>query len=324
MREFVRRYTGDLGGARQRLVMLHGSVKGPGTLDMQYDPFADGSAKDAFHRGSANCLSYAHLFVALAREAGLDAHYQWMEVRPQWTRMGERVAVRLHVNVVVKMRRGEQYMVDIDPLESRETSGSRLLSDIDAQALYHNNAAMDALSLEHLEQAWMHAARAIQLSPEMGHLWVNIGAIYRRAGQHRDAESSYLYALQLNNRDRSAMNNLVVLYDLEGRDKEHAYWTARVEQYRSSNPYYHSWLGDKAAEAEDWGEALQHYQKALKILPKESHLLYTTGLIHYQLQDLEAANKHISLAIEAATLRRDIDTYQMQLDVVKQEQLAKL
>ena len=83
-------------------------------------------------------------------------------------------------------------------------------------------------------------------------------------------------------------------------------------------------MGDKAAEAEDWGEALQHYQKALKILPKESHLLYTTGLIHYQLQDLEAANKHISLAIEAATLRRDIDTYQMQLDVVKQEQLAKL
>ncbi len=32
---------------------------------------AGGGARDVFHRGSANCLSYASLFVALAREADL-------------------------------------------------------------------------------------------------------------------------------------------------------------------------------------------------------------------------------------------------------------
>lgn len=120
MRDFVAHYTEDAGSARQRLMSLHRAVTGAGILDLQYDPFADGAASEAFHRGTANCLSAASLFVALAREAGLDASYQWLEVRPQWSRMGERVMVGLHVNVQVKLRGTRRYMVDIDPLPSRK------------------------------------------------------------------------------------------------------------------------------------------------------------------------------------------------------------
>ena len=122
MRHFVDTYAGARGSQRSRLMNIHQAVKSAGILDMRYDPFADGTASEAFHSGTANCLSYANLFVALAREAGLNASYQWLEVRPQWTRMGERVAVRLHVNVLVKTNRGEQYMIDIDPLPSRDLS----------------------------------------------------------------------------------------------------------------------------------------------------------------------------------------------------------
>ena len=324
MREFVETYTGNLRTDRQRLINLHRSIKSPGVLNMQYESGAEGVASDAFHRGTANCLSYAHMFVALAREAGLDADYQWLEVRPQWSRIGERVAVRLHVNVVVNLRRGEQYMVDIDPLQSNEVTGSRVLSDADAAALYHNNIAMDALAREKMELAWAHAARALQLAPEMPHLWVNLGAIYRLAGQHDEAERSYLYALQLNSRDRSAMNNLVVLYEIDGREEERLYWSGKVARYRDRNPYYHAWLGDKAGEIGDWSQALQHYTEALDLMPEESHLLYAMGLIHYQLEEYEQASHYISRAIETATLRRDIQNYQIQLDAVKKEQLASV
>ena len=116
MRDFVATYAGKNNSQRQRLLNLHQAVKSPAILDLQYDPFAEGGARETFHRGSANCLSYANMFVALAREAGLDAKYQWLEVRPQWSRMGERVAVRLHVNVVVKNSQEDTFMVDIDPL----------------------------------------------------------------------------------------------------------------------------------------------------------------------------------------------------------------
>jgi len=322
MRDFVALYTGGVRNSRQRLTMLHRAIIGAATLDLQYDPVAEGTAIEVFHRGSANCLSYANLFVALAREAGLDAGYQWLEMRPQWTRLGERVMVRLHVNVMVKVNSREHYMVDIDPLPSRDIAGSQAISDTEAQALYHSNIAMEALAAEQLEQAWLNAVRALQLSPGTAHLWVNLGAIYRFAGQHREAESSYLYALQLDPWDRSAMNNLVVLYGIEGRAQDRDYWQVQVAHYRDENPYYHAWLGDQAAEAQDWQAALRHYEEALALLPEDSRLLYAAGISHYQLDELADASTYIKRAIKTANLRSDIEAYQLQLDAVRRKQLA--
>ena len=322
MRAFVEMYAGS-GSQHTRLLSLHQAMKSGAMLDMQYDPFAEGSASDAFHRGTANCLSYAHLFVALAREAGLDARYQWLEVRPQWTRMGERVAVRLHVNTLVRIKSGERFMVDIDPLPSRDVADTRLISDRDAQALFHNNIAMDAFAVDELETAWLHMVKALRLSPNMQQLWVNIGAIYRRSGQLEAAERSYFQALVYDRDDRSAMNNLVILYEEMGRESEKAYWVERVERYRNNNPYYHAWLGDKAAEEGDWGSAREHYDEALERKPGDSRLLYAAGLIRYQLNDLEGATSYITEAMEAATLRADVETYRVQLEAVRQEQLAE-
>ncbi len=323
MIRFVDTYAGARGSQRSRLMNIHQAVKSAGILDMRYDPFADGTAQDAFHSGTANCLSYANLFVALAREAGLNASYQWLEVRPQWTRMGERVAVRLHVNVLIRTNRGEQYMIDIDPLPSRDIAGSRLLSDADAEALYHNNIAMDALADEDIETAWVNLVKALQLSPRMGQLWVNLGATYRRSGQLEAAERSYFRALSHDGGDRSAMNNLVVLYEQMGREEEKLYWVDRVDRYRQNNPYYHTWLGDKAAEEDDWLAAKQHYDDALERLPDDSRLLYSAGLIRHKLGDLEGASDYISRAMDAATFRGDVEDYRVQLEAVRREMLAE-
>lgn len=322
MRDFVETYTGDLKNDRQRLHNLHRSIKSPAVLGVRYDSDADGNAAEVFHRGSANCLAYAHMFVALAREAGLKASYQWLEVRPQWSRVGEHIAMRLHVNVIVDIRRGEQYMVDIDPLQSSVVSRSKQLTDLDGAALYHNNIAMNALGENKLRLAWAHEVRALQLSPSMPHLWVNLGAIYRLAGQHRAAETQYFQALALDKSYRPAMNNLLVLYEMEADQEKTEYWTKRVARYRYLNPYYHAWQGDKAGEEGEWKEALQHYTDALKLLPSDSRMLYSIGIIHYQLEDYEAASRYISQAIETATLRRDKNSYQIQLDVVLKEQMA--
>lgn len=322
MRKFVETYTGYLNHDRQRMVQLHQSIKSDAILDISYAPDAEGGASDVFHRGTANCLSYANLFVALAREADLNAKYQWVRVRPQWTRVGERVAVRLHVNVVVKLRSGVEYVVDIEPLTAAERTKTRVLSDTDAFALYHNNIAMEALARSDLDQAWAHNVRALQMNPKMALLWVNLGAIYRLAGQHEAAERSYFYALQLKPGDRSAMNNLVVLYDLDGREADSKYWSDRVARYRLSNPYYHAWLGDKAGEADDWSQALMHYTDALRLEPEEARLKYEMGVIHYKLGDLEEAARYMEMAIESSTLRTDIEDYQAQLDAVRREQVA--
>lgn len=322
MREFVQRYTGDIHHDRERLMMLHRAIRGSATLGMQYDAQAQGTAQEVFHRGSANCLSYATLFVALAREAGLNADYQWLEVRPQWTRQGERVMVRRHVNVVIRLPRNERFMVDINPLPSRDIAGSAEIRDVDAQALYHSNIAMEALAEGDTEQAWLQGVRALQLSPRLAHLWVNLGVIYRSNGQHEEAERSYLYALQLAPGERSAMNNLVVLYGMEGRTDERNYWEQRVEKYRAANPYYHAWLGDQSAADEDWQQAVRFYKRAVSLSPQESQLLYALAQSHAQLGESEIALVYLQRAIDFATARSEIAGYQLQLNTLQREQLA--
>ena len=317
MREFVQLYTGDIRHPRQRLLVLHRAISGSATLGIDYDPVAGGTASQVFHRGTANCLSYASLFIALAREAGLEAGYQWLDVRPQWTRQGERVMVRMHVNALVELGRMSQFMVDIDPLESRDIAGSRRLSDDDASALYHSNIAMQALAANDLEQAWLQAVRALQLSPTMAHLWINLGAIYRVAGQYRGAENSYQHALLLDPLERSAMNNLAVLYNIEGRREEHAYWERRVARYREDNPYYHAWLGEQAYDTGDWRLAVGYYERALALAPGDSRLLYALGLAHVELGETDLASTYLQRAIKTAILRSDISTYQMELSRVQ-------
>jgi Flp pilus assembly protein TadD len=324
MRDFVARYTGGTGNSRQRMMALHRAITGAGILNIQYDPFADGSAREVFYRGTANCLSYANLFIALAREAGLDAHYQWLEVRPRWSRVGERISVGLHVNVVVKLRNGERYMVDIDPLPSRDIAGSLEISDRDARALYHSNIAMGALAEDDLERAWGQGVRALHISPQMSHLWVNLGAVYRAADQHREAEKSYLRALELDSWSSSAMTNLAILYDLEGRYEEREYWQGQVDRYQQSNPYYHAWLGDQAGKTGDWSVALEQYDKAVELMPDDSSLLFARGMILYRLNDLAAAAADMRRAIKFADLRVDRDVYQQRLDEVRREQLVGL
>ncbi len=118
------------------------------------------------------------------------------------------------------------------------------------------------------------------------------------------------------------MNNLVVLYDKMGRDEERNYWVERVERYRTSNPYYHAWLGDKAGAAGDLQQALGHYEQALVLRPDDSRLLYSVGIIHYKLDDFDSATVYIERAIEQAKLRTDVDAYRLHLEVVRREQLA--
>lgn len=323
MQAFVRRYADESVSRRQRLLSLHSAISGSATLGIDYDPAAEGTASEVFRSQQANCLAYANLFIALAREAGLDARYQWVSVRPTWTRMGERVAVRLHVNASVQLNRRDRFMVDLDPLPARDITGSMEISDTDAQALHHSNVAMDALADERLEEAWLHAMRALQLSPQMPHLWVNMGVVYRWSGQFAAAEDVYLQALELDSYERSAMNNLMVLYGLQGREEERAYWETRVARYRDTNPYYHAWLGDQAAEESDWRGALGHYLDALALSPEDPELLFSVGLIYRELGELKAALRYVGEARDYASLMSERRRYELEHAQLSQRVLAQ-
>lgn len=318
MRRFLVHYAPRDVHPQRRLNSLHEAIRGPGTLGLQYDPFADGGAREVFHRGTANCLGYAHLFVALAREAGLDARYQWLEVRPQWSHLGERVARGLHVNVVVRLPDGNRYMVDIDPLQPGEVAGTRLLRDHQAAALHYNNLAVEALEAGDLGLAWQQSVRALQLAPDMAQLWVNAGVLYRQAGRDDVAEEAWLRALQLDARERSAMNNLVLLYQRQGRDAERNRWELALRQHRDSSPWYHAALGQQAGMEADWTSARGHYRRALQLLPDDSQLLKEAALVELRLGNNTHAEALLRRALAAASLAGEIRALEGKLRVLQQ------
>jgi Flp pilus assembly protein TadD len=322
MRAFVAEHTDGIYSPLGRLQSLHSAVKDDDVLDMRYDPFADGDARDAFERRTANCLSYAHLFVALAREAELDAQYQWMEVRPEWHRIGERVAVRLHVNVSVRTRDGATYMIDIDPLQRSEVAGSRLMTDAEGLALYYNNLAMMDLAEQRTVTAWQSVLRGLRAAPHMSQLWVNLGAIYRATGQEAAAEQAYLRALRSDRADRSAMNNLVVLYEAQGRGAEAERWTRRLNHYRNRNPYYHATLGDEAIKQEDWELARKHYARARQLQPDDGQLAYALGVIELRRGRHRAAERLLAEAIDMAAFPHEKERYVLILENIREQQAA--
>lgn len=319
---FVEEHTAGVHSQRARLMALYRAVRNPAGLDIRYDPFADGDAQEVFERGSANCLSFTNLMVALARAADVPAKYQWIEVRPEWTRLGERVAVRLHVNVHIKTRDTSEYMLDIDPLRSSEVAGARVMTDAEGLALHYNNLAMVSLSEEQPVTAWLQLVRGLEAAPSLSQLWVNLGAIYRHSGQDAEAERAYLHALDVDNTDRSAMNNLVVLYAQQGREAERDYWQNRMHRYRDRNPYYHASLGDLAMRESAWSEAREHYARAVGLQPVDGQLLYSLGLAEFRCGNMRAAEKNIARAIDRAVFPKERERYQIALTTLREQQEA--
>lgn len=324
MRQFVDRYVRTAGSRRQRLHLLHSSLRSPALLGVDYEPGADGTAAQAFDGGVANCLSYAHLFVSMARYAGLDARYQSVTLRPQWTRYGDRVALRQHVNVVVRISRTEQYMVDIDPVQRDSIADTRLLADVDAFALHHNNLAMNHLRLEQLEGAYAHAVRAVSLSAATDYLWVNLGVIYSRAAQVDAAQRSYLTAIDLNADSRSAMNNLVVLHTRQGELESAAFWEQQVAEHRQRNPYYYIYLGEEAEKAGDLEAALAHYQNAIKRKSGDAEFYFRLGKVYFSLKQPGRSIYYVEQAIERSQVVGERKEYQAFLERIAAPAVALL
>jgi len=322
MRDFARRYLSH-GSQRQRLLTLHRSLRSPALVDIRYDPGADGTAAQAFARGSANCLTYAHVFIAMARHIGLEARYLSVTLRPEWARHGDRVARRQHVNVVVSLRNGEQFVVDIDPIARDKIATADVLGDKQAFALYHSNLAMEALLDGQTANAFAHAARSIELASQMEALWVNLGAIYRLGGQPESARRSYEVALLLNPESGSAMNNLAVLYQAAGNLVASREWQSRAEAYRLRNPYYHINLGEQAESAGDIEAAIEHYKTAVSLKRWDAEFYFRLARVYHALQQQAESVRYARLAIEHSRLVGEREQYESFLRQISTPTLAQ-
>jgi Flp pilus assembly protein TadD len=281
-------------------------------LNLQYNNLTTYTAEQTFYARQGNCLSFTNLYVALAREAGIDASYQEVEVPAAWSAVGKRHYFSLHINVLVELRGNRQKVVDFDVQNRSGRVLGTPVSDETAAAQYDNNMAVYYLEGGDLPLAFLHSRRAIEARPQTGYFWANLGTILRRAGAQAEAEEAYLTAIELSE-EPSAISNLARLYEKQGKHELAVEYAQKAEYYRAKNPYYLYELAENAYDEGDFETANKLLRSAIGKRHDEPEFYRLYGLTWVQLGKPDKAENSFEKAVRFATNPERTSLYEHKL-----------
>ncbi len=270
MREFIAEDVGHAQFAHSRFHRLMRKMVREGFFINQYDRAATFSAAETFDSKKGNCIAYTNMFIALAREARLDASYQLVHEAPRWEVESGFLLRANHVNVHIRGVRlpGEfsnELSVDFNAVEPDDDSPRQIISDAHAASMFYANLSVDHLHNEDYEQAFAYLKRAIQTAPENIDVWNNLGALYSILEKDELAEHAYQVARSINARDKTAISGLVKVLRKQGREEEAEGYHRLVLRYRDRNPYYHYAVAEQAYRQASYEEALTAINQAIRL-----------------------------------------------------------
>jgi Flp pilus assembly protein TadD len=282
---------------------------------VEYESDATYTAQEVFQYRRANCLSFSAMFIALAREAGLDANFQEVELPPEWDALSDDTLVQYrHVNVKVRWSRGGEGVVDFRMDRYSETFPQKTISDSHGLAQYHSNVSMQHMVDGRMAEAYLSAYRAINADPSQSFIWSNMGIIQRRMGNVELAEIAYRQALTLNPRDISASNNLAILYETQGKQTLADEMRRYSEANKLNNPYYRYALAQHAYRNGNYDEALTQITVAMRKQSREHRFYFLRGLSLWNIGENESAINNVKRAIRMAKDDEPIEQYEQQLE----------
>lgn len=300
MRTFVKDHVNLMAPEIFRLQQLIDAIMGTSSFGLVYDEDTR-TAAETFATHHGNCLSFASMFVALAREAGLKVEFQEVDIPPDWSMRKDVFVLNRHVNVTVNLGSSGTHVVDFNISDFRTTYPVRAISDRRAAAHFFNNMGVERMQNADTVAAVAYFRRAIlQGDGGFSPAWTNLGTIYRRAGHLEHAEAAYLEALETDRYDEVAMSNLVDLYEMMGDSDKAEVYRKRVEEHRMRNPYYRFWLAREAFFQRDYDTAIEHLKQATRWERNEDQFYFLLGLCHLMKGDEDEARRWMAKAESVA------------------------
>lgn len=262
IRDFAHSVVKGRSGREEQIIALTHEIISDDGLGLRYEADATRTASEAFRSGTANCMGFANLLIASAREVGLNAEYELVSQWPDWNKVGNVLVSSLHIRVVSRVA-GNRLIFDLypDPIESAFSAVS--LSDNDALAHHLNNLAMHALRRGDNAEAYAFLYKSIETSPDTAFVWSNMGILLSRHDLNKLAEAAFQEALLIEPDGLIALSNLQRLYNAQGRYEEAQQLDGQLVRHRSRNPYYHAWQGQRAYEQGNFEEAIGHFKDAI-------------------------------------------------------------
>jgi len=268
-------------------------------LGFDYEPSLTKTSIQTFAERTGNCLAFSSMLVAMARQRGLTAWYQEVEVPPNWQSVNNTLLVSKHINVVVEGNRDE-WEVDISGRREELARKNKRISDKAALAQYYNNLGADALMQEELAEAYAYIVKAIETDASLSFLWSNLAVVYSRNHQNEEAKRGYLTALRLDPRDANAANNLYLIYEQEGNYDSAQKYKRIVERHRKKNPYYLYYLSSLAFDEGRYQDSRDMLRKAIDLQEKEYRFHYSLARSLAQVGELNEAQAALDRALQLA------------------------
>lgn len=299
MRSFVDEHVDRRGTSYVKLHQLLYAVINEGSFGLKYNDLTH-TAVETFNNRAGNCLSFTNMFVAMARDAGLKASFQEVEIPPDWSMQGDIYVLSRHMNIYIDLGYHGEHIVDFNIDDFRSTYDRRKISDERALAHFYSNRGVERLQAGDTVEAFLFFRQAVAFDQSFAPAWNNLGTLYSR-NDHRDfAEASYLQAVEVQPGAMLPMSNLARLYAAKGDEQRAEYYRDRVSYHRSRNPYYQYHLAREAFQERNYELAIEYLQKAIRQKEWEDSFYFLLGLSYLQIGEEDKARRWLSKAEEVA------------------------
>jgi len=274
-----------------RVDVLQKLLFGEDFINLRYADEKTHTALEAFYARSGNCLSAMNLYVAMARYAGVEAHYQTVDIQPSWDRRGGLLVLSQHINATGRLSVRRRYIVDFTPEVVLQQLTSSVISDEEARALYFNNLGVEELIKGDNEAALKYFKNSLFLDDQSSIAWNNIGTTYSRLDNSRFSEYSYRRAFDLDQTNATAINNLAKYYRRSGNARLAREYEQAIEKFNNVNPYYHFSQGNIALQEFDLDTARSAFRRALRIKQEEPEFYFALARVYLSMGNTREAQK---------------------------------
>ena len=120
MREFLREHVNFGATDVFKLAQLTDAVMGRASLGLEYVE-STYTAAETFRHQRGNCISFAIMFAVLCRGAGIGAHFQEVDIPPDWSIRRDVYVLNRHINVRVNLGAAGIHIVDFNIADFKST-----------------------------------------------------------------------------------------------------------------------------------------------------------------------------------------------------------
>jgi tetratricopeptide (TPR) repeat protein len=332
MRHYLVRELGSLAKTKGRQQALVEALRDSGQLRLEYDAAFTRNAREAFEARTGNCLSLAIMTAAFARELGVPVRYQNVVVDETWSRRGDLYFSAGHVNLALganpprlgtRIDDGAQLIIDFLPPPDLRRIKWRVIEEKTIVAMFMNNRAAESIAAGRMDDAYWYAREAILQDPDYMSPYNTLGVVYHRSGHLDHAALAFRHVLEREPSNTLVLSNLAPVLARLGRADESRALEGRLARLQPEPPFAFFHRGLAAMREGDYRAARDLFAREVARDPYYHEFHFWLALALSRLGEDNEARRHLALALETSTTRKDHELYAAKLGHIKSSRLYR-